>query len=654
MFFRGPPQPPVDPYTALPRSRLAEARPRATSVSYPRRPAVHPDEEISTAKRHTLQAIPAETNAWNRVVSTPPSAPHQTASRPRSTSLFLSRNPAPFSANVGPPPPGHPRRLNNSDPRALLRTLDTLLDPQSQRIPEHLDVDHLMALHERDAMEREQREAIKVQARMDRAQGSVSYNGRTVFGSSLREATMYASCATVLGGYEHDLPIVVFRCVQELCRHGHHTPIRQRPPDRDRLLALISAFDSEPQFGLKTHFDSPTELAEIYGLLTTYLLALPDPILDSEMFEALWAWCILPSLRRTDFLDDTPARCHVGPDAGVRIAHLLLRLLPLPNFSLLVYMMGFFQRLPHLVTEDVGRAVIAGRCAVESNVAEGRATRAATMLRWLLDRWDAIFKELFLFSDLEQRSTQAPLHPHCPPVSTPLDPQSIPKARYGAGAAVGSSILVRRPSDGLFETAVDSESDASSTSSSPALGARLQDVTLEIAQEEITQDARLSSKRFHRYESYHGPPEGHGKAPSVDSIDSGYHSPEEPLPSPHPTEEEERGAMTYAQALHRIHLLERELERSEVAVADAISETFRAREEVKELEGRLRDKSSSTTGTNPPVLELNLDKRVVEDWQAVVQADAETLKRQLEEAKRERDAALRLVDEIKQLMGPRA
>ncbi|KAJ7781918.1 hypothetical protein DFH07DRAFT_949605 [Mycena maculata] len=571
------------------------------------------------------------------------------------------------------PPQGHPRQLVNSDPRALLRNLNTLLDPRTQRIPDFLDVDHLMALHERDLMEREQRDAIKMKARMDRAQDSVACTGQTVFGSSLREATMYASNGTVLGGYEHDLPIVVFRCVQELCRHGFHnpTPQRQSKPDRERLLVLISAFDSEPQFGSTTALYCPHELREIYALLTTYLFALPEPILGSEMFEALWVWCVLPSLRSTDFLEDANHfRCHVPTEAGVHIAQLLLRLLPLPNFSLIVYMMGFFQRLPHMVTEDVGRAVFAGRSGAPSNMADGRAERAETMLRWFLDRWDRIFKELFLLRELPQKADTAPRSKNpCPPhefseeyfvaspVSfTPSDADLTPRiAQNGATEAPANTraVLMRLPSDGLFEMAIGAESDASSVSSSPALGERLMDVTLEIAQDDEL-NAELDKECWNRYATCHGPPEGLFDKTSV-SGDLGYHSPgpeddHDAPPSPHPPEEE--GELSHFQALRQISLLERELDRCDVAVAEAISETFKAREQVKELEAKLRVYEKGV-GKHPPSLELNLDRRAADDWHAVLQSDTDALKKQLEETRKERDAALQFMDEIKRVMRAR-
>ncbi|KAJ7696476.1 hypothetical protein B0H17DRAFT_1329162 [Mycena rosella] len=660
MFFnRSSSLSPTDPYTPLPkapRERSTSAHPRETARLRSASVSVVPERAAGTnaaSKRHTYHALQSLPPAGaNRVVSLPAAAQQETFSRSRSlhpTPSRISQKPRPIPRSGGgdKPPLGHRRRLKHCDPRTLLRTLNTLLDPKSQRIPDFLDVDHLMALHDRDVMEREQRDAIKMKARSDRALGIILCSGLTVFGSSLRQATMYASNGTVLGGYEHDLPIVVFRCVQELCRHGFHDPTPPKP-DRDRLLALISAFDSEPQFGATMPLDCPSELREIYALLTTYLFALPEPILSSEMFEALWAWCVLPSLRSTEFLeDDNRARRPVPTDAGVHIAQLLLRLLPLPNFSLIVYMMGFFQRLPHLVTEDVGRAVFAGGCAKPGSSPDGRAERTETMMRWLLDRWDRIFKELFPPLELQQKEDPVPrsnnrwlrespgeLFVKSPSVLSPQEcaPRTGPPNK-------------RSPFELLPSEA---ESDVSSVSSSPALGERLLDVTSEFSRDGPLD--QLDNKRWKRYAGCHQRPEGVSDNASV-SDDSGYQSPEEDpddtLTSTHPPEERE---LSHIQALRRISLLERELERSDVAVAEAISETFKAREQVKELEAKLRAKDKDA-GKHPPVLELRLDERVADDWYAVLQSDTETLKRQLAEAQKERDAALQTVDEIRKLMG---
>ncbi|KAF7308983.1 Rho-GAP domain-containing protein [Mycena kentingensis (nom. inval.)] len=552
------------------------AAPRLRSASASATPDGHTQTDKKT-KRHTYHELGvqqpgqhAHPNPWNRVASLP-----------------QFRQPA----RAAPPVPAQPRprRLENLDPRPLLRTLNALLDPATQRIPDYLDLDHLVALYERDAMEREHRDAMKVRARLDRARNRTSNTNLNVFGASLRETTMYASAVTILGGFEHDLPIVVFRCVKELCRHGF--PSTDQKPDRDRLLALISTFDEEPQFGSKAIFNAPYELLEIYGLLTTYLFALPEPILSAEMFEAIWTWCCVPSLREGSI------RRHEATDVGIQIVLILLRLLPIPNFSLVVYLMGFFQRLPHLASEDIARAVFAGQISKTSAASDGRAERVPALVNWLVDRWDVVLQSLF--------ESPQPLS-GCRPLRFPT-----------------KKVTMDLDFNARREDAAEDDDDASSVSSSCALGERLQDLTRELAQ-----DAQREAKLRNRRAVLHRAPE---TAPSSDeeNRDSGYESPEEipeaASPSPPPQEDPDQEALSHSQALRRISLLERELERSDHAVEEAISKTFQAQNQVKELEAKLRMYEG-----HPPRVELSLencDKRAVDDWHAVLHSDTDALKR---------------------------
>lgn len=42
----------------------------------------------------------------------------------------------------------------------------------------------------------------------------------TVFGTSVRDSSPYASSQVVLGDHSHHLPICVFASVEEICRRG--------------------------------------------------------------------------------------------------------------------------------------------------------------------------------------------------------------------------------------------------------------------------------------------------------------------------------------------------------------------------------------------------------------------------------------------------
>jgi hypothetical protein len=141
-----------------------------------------------------------------------------------------------------------------------------------------------------------------------------------VFSVKLREVSIYASSAAILGGYEDDLPIVVFACIEELYRTGlwlrfthpvptnhsslTHSGIYQKNlfralPCCARLLHLIDAFDSQPHFGVHTPLHTES-MPDICALLSTYLSSLPEPVLSSALFEAVWAWCVWPSLEREE------------------------------------------------------------------------------------------------------------------------------------------------------------------------------------------------------------------------------------------------------------------------------------------------------------------------------------------------------------------
>ena len=194
-------------------------------------------------------------------------------------------------------------------------------------------------------------------------------------------------------------------------------------PNRARLLELISIFDSElqpqgsiirsPQSAKSqpsadanpcTHsytgpveegYGSATSLhlestPDICALLTSYLSALPEPILSEELFEILWVACgpeadgfleqdatgISPSIA-ADSKSNTRAVSHSNPQSKTRsvnrpsfsrtytspsestsilAAQLILHLLPPPHFALLVYLLAFFAQVT-LVREENGMGV---------------------------------------------------------------------------------------------------------------------------------------------------------------------------------------------------------------------------------------------------------------------------------------------------------
>lgn len=228
-------------------------------------------------------------------------------------------------------------------------------------------------------------------------------------------------------------------------------------PNRRRLLELVSIFDSEEQppgsiirsrrspspslspakgFGAATslHLESTPDIC---ALLTSYLSALPEPILPSYLFEPIWVMCGIEDVFESDMPDPRPApasssgsfvpmRLSTVPLArsytpsseatSILAAQLLLHLLPSPHFSLLVYLLAFFSQVA-LVREENGVGVedlsrmfgtrMFGHGREDLPIkSDSRATKARgkekekdgrgeAMMVWFLRRWGPLSETLF-------------------------------------------------------------------------------------------------------------------------------------------------------------------------------------------------------------------------------------------------------------------
>lgn len=163
-------------------------------------------------------------------------------------------------------------------------------------------------------------------------------------------------------------------------------------------------------------------MPDICALLSTFVSSLPSPLLQPPIYSALWHWSVKPTVRREDarrdkqeeddenrrargelplrgawmtrndlHLDDSDIALESDQLA---IAQILLRFLPSPNLSLLVYLCAFFTQLPlcpenGLQLEDVAR--IFGHRLL------GGSTKIVSqrMMVWLLTRWHRISETLF-------------------------------------------------------------------------------------------------------------------------------------------------------------------------------------------------------------------------------------------------------------------
>lgn len=272
--------------------------------------------------------------------------------------------------------------------------------------------------------------------------GSMGWLSVDIFGVPLNESVLRAPATAILGGYRHDLPLVVFLCVEELYRTGksanlfdvlfyphdghsfigiYRSGLFRDLPNRQRHHELSTLFDTPPAFGEGMSLRAEST-ADICALLLTYLKELPEPVLTPYLFNAFWNWCVRPSVKREDermrkeqdeeeclrtrFFQTgqrpprpsprvlfEKARLREAQDetdetGQVTVARDLLRLLPTHSFSLIVYLCAFFTQVPlcpenGITFEDIGR--IFG-----PPVFGGPVPAARRMMVWFLKRWNRV------------------------------------------------------------------------------------------------------------------------------------------------------------------------------------------------------------------------------------------------------------------------
>jgi hypothetical protein len=145
---------------------------------------------------------------------------------------------------------------------------------------------------------------------------------------------------------------------------------------------LIDYFNFGPSYGEKINLNEEST-QDVCFLLSTFISALPEPLIDASLFEPLFVWCVQPSCKRDDAkrkieakieeeariathlrgelvtLTDIPQRTGAiywtneegksneeSEKPQVAIAVVLFKALPADNFALLVYLLRFFTQLP--------------------------------------------------------------------------------------------------------------------------------------------------------------------------------------------------------------------------------------------------------------------------------------------------------------------
>ncbi|CAE6472503.1 unnamed protein product [Rhizoctonia solani] len=157
----------------------------------------------------------------------------------------------------------------------------------------------------------------------------------SVFGRSVKNSSLYASCQVVLGQHSHNLPICVFASVEEICQRGIAAPglFRVTPSPNERTVEkLAREFDQGPSYGARMSL-AKEGTSNICALLKLYLRALPEALLSGGL------WPIVQKL--------TLVRRNDGKTTSAQIAAIqaILHLQHPTSFSLFVYLLAFMHQL---------------------------------------------------------------------------------------------------------------------------------------------------------------------------------------------------------------------------------------------------------------------------------------------------------------------
>ncbi|KAK4050465.1 Type II inositol 1,4,5-trisphosphate 5-phosphatase [Microbotryomycetes sp. JL201] len=241
----------------------------------------------------------------------------------------------------------------------------------------------------------------------DKTHQSAQPTTKAIFGVPLATVAEYGFVTSMIAGQRHDLPGVCFSAVEEIYRRGQgmNVPgLMHLAGEASRVAKLVAIYDSPPDYG--EHHDLSIEsIHNVTSLLKKYLRDLPEPILDQRLWRLYLLACVdsaHPSKNR------------------VACAQILLRLLPTPNFSLLVYLTAFLSQMPlfpenRLTLESVsaifGPAVMSPRPGpstankLQKFVSNGmhisgptdtyemsgsNAKKAQDGLLWLLNNWSSV------------------------------------------------------------------------------------------------------------------------------------------------------------------------------------------------------------------------------------------------------------------------
>ncbi|KAJ8297144.1 Rho GTPase-activating protein 30 [Rhodotorula toruloides] len=225
---------------------------------------------------------------------------------------------------------------------------------------------------------------------------------KVVFGAPLAQVAEYGFVTSMIAGQRHDLPGVCFSTVEEIYRRGQGSKVpglMQMQGEPGRIAKLVQIYNTPPDYG--EHHDLSIEsIHNVTSLLKRYLRDLPEPVLDQRLWRLFQVACV-------DSTNSLKAR--------IASAQIILRLLPTPNFSLLVYLVAFLSQMPLFPENKLSLATVSGifgamimapRPAPQKKPAKGEmvisgpgesvesagatAKKGEVALRWLLEHWSSV------------------------------------------------------------------------------------------------------------------------------------------------------------------------------------------------------------------------------------------------------------------------
>lgn len=172
---------------------------------------------------------------------------------------------------------------------------------------------------------------------------------------------------------------------------------------------LIEEFNSGPEYRRQSNLYQET-FENVMAVLRSYIKALPHSLTGDAIYEALYKWCVLPTLQSSQIAPinynmtstyDSHSRADPMDSHRINVARALLKMIPETHLNLLSYVCAFFvdmslegehnlMAISSVASEFADPLVY--KAKERNDIKEGEAT---TVLMWILERYNSILPGLF-------------------------------------------------------------------------------------------------------------------------------------------------------------------------------------------------------------------------------------------------------------------